>query len=166
MKRPEGEASCLKWSSGAQMPIHCLSGIFLESVEQDCEENWHSSVTCSPGIHLQPSEAALESAPWAENLSNQPLPTPPHPNSSRRTAQQGPTSAQRSRWGSWRFSLTAGKEFLLLDYTDVTRCEVNTEGSTCAEVDCYFLDLWNEMILGEKNLMIYKYIRDFISCDL
>lgn len=35
------------------MPISCLSGIFLESAEQDCKENWHVSVTLFPGIRLQ-----------------------------------------------------------------------------------------------------------------
>lgn len=45
------------------------------------------------------------------------------------------------------------------------KCEVKAEGPICGEVDCYSLDLWNEMAPGE-NPMIYKYIMDFISCNL
>lgn len=50
------------WSCVAQMPTCCLSGIFLESAEQDYEENRSYSVTLSPGICPQPSDADLESA--------------------------------------------------------------------------------------------------------
>lgn len=46
----------------AKMPISCLSGIFLERAEQDCDENQCHSVTISPGIRPQPSEAGQESA--------------------------------------------------------------------------------------------------------
>ena len=58
----------------AKMPISCLSGIFLESAEQDCDEKQGHSVLVSPGICLQPSEAGLGSAvlPGLTYLHTQP----------------------------------------------------------------------------------------------
>lgn len=79
MNRLEGEAFHLKWQQQFgtvwPMPISCLSGIFLESAEQDCKENWRYSVTLSPGICLQPSEAGLE--PAVLSALTYPAPTQP-----------------------------------------------------------------------------------------
>lgn len=129
------------------MPISCLSGIFLERAERDCEENRGSSVPLSPGTLLQPSEAGLEigCAPCAKNEA-----IPSLPNSIKGMAQWGCRLPKGLSEDRQDFHLLRVKNFCYQTVqTDMRKCEVKAEGPICGEVDCYSLDLWNEITPGK-----------------